>query len=241
MNIDQLLQSNDNIGTNTNTNNKKTAEDEERKMKEDQKKKIKEKRRRVIQRALIFLESNSIVISDFIRKNPFQETPHELKYSFEFIEAVKFGEYELVKSALQMNHDFLFSYDYFKQTGYHWAAKLGNHKVLNLLISNGKYVNQYDYQNRTPLFLAALNNQYECCKLLLSSYGNPYLVDINNKKPVEVTTDKDIYVLINNYMDTPYSNPAIRKQMCKVVKILEQKKMTNTNSNNSNVNNGFPE
>ena len=82
-----------------------------------------------------------------------------------------------------LSKEYLFDYDYFQQTGYHWAAKRGFKELLELLIRKGIHVNLYDYNKRTPLFLAALSNQRETCSILLSYGGNPFLEDnVSNTK-----------------------------------------------------------
>ena len=160
--------------------------------------KIKAKRKRILVSAIRYLSSNNIKVEDFINNNPFPKKPFELPKSEEFIEAVKFNNLEYVKQALEKNKNLIFQFDYFKQTSFHWAAKLGNYKVLKYLLENDKTCNLYDKKMRTPLYLASLNNHYNCVELLLKNGGNAYIGDIYGKKPSDVTTDiriKDILLI----------------------------------------------
>lgn len=169
----------------------------------------------------VYLESNNIMLNEYINKNPFQPKPFYLPYSEEFIEAVKFSKYDVVKNALKINKDFLFVYDYFKQTAYHWAAKLGDLKMLELLVSNGKYLNQHDKKKRTPLYLAAMNNQFECCDYLVKHHANCFMEDIEGKKAIDVATDTKIKVLLSDQMDNKYTNPYIKHRINVLLKMRE--------------------
>ena len=158
------------------------------------------------------------MLSDFLEFNPFHPKPLHIQYSAEFLDAVKFGKHEIVKNALKTNEAFLFCYDYYRQTAYHWAAKLGDLKMLEILVKKGKYVNQYDDKKRTPIYLASLNNQYECCEYLLKNLGNCFMEDINGKKPIDVATDPRIKILLSDQMDNKYNNPIIRNKVNMLLK-----------------------
>ena len=154
--------------------------------------KIKAKRKRVLMSAIRYLSSNNIKIKDFINNNPFPKKPFELPKSEEFIEAVKFNNLDYVKQALENNKNLIFQFDYFKQTSFHWAAKLGNYKMLKFLLENDKTCNLYDKKMRTPIYLASLNNHYKCVELLLKNGGNAFIRDVFGKKPSDVTSDQRI-------------------------------------------------
>lgn len=141
-----------------------------------------------------------------MKKPYFNSKPFNLRDSEFFLKAVKFNNYQIVEQALHKSNSYLYEYDYYKQTAFHWAAKLGNLKILKLLIQNGKCLNQYDLKLRTPLYLAALNNQKEAVKMLLENGGNPQIADVDGNKPVDVTTDEDIKKEIYNYLDKLYGN-----------------------------------
>ncbi len=159
--------------------------------------------------ALGYLFLNNLTITEFQEKNPFPKKPFSLKCklhinsdSYEFLEAVKFDKIELVKDFINSNKYYLFEFDYFRQTCYHWAAKRGYNDMLKLLISRGCYINQYDNNKRTPLWLAAKNNQFQACQILLENKANPFMDNKENKKPFDVTTDVNIKKLLGDYMET---------------------------------------
>ena len=52
---------------------------------------------------------------EYINHNPFQERPFQISKSFEFINAVKFKNYEYVIEALQFSKAYLFSFDYYNK------------------------------------------------------------------------------------------------------------------------------
>ena len=154
--------------------------------------KIKAKRKRILINAIRYLASNNIKVKEFINNNPFPEKPFEIPYSEEFLDAVKFNNLDYVKDALKKNINFIFQFDHFKQTSFHWAAKLGYFNMLKYLLEHGKTCNLYDKKMRTPLYLASYHNHKKCVQLLLEYGGNAYIGDIYGKQPVDVTTDEKI-------------------------------------------------
>jgi len=151
------------------------------------------------------LSSNGIKVREFLDRNPFPQRPFELKGSEEFFDYVKFNNYEMVSQALDKSIAFLYQYDYFHQTAFHWAAKLGYEKMLEMFLTFSKRCNIYDKNMRTPLYLAAMNNQKRCVELLLNKGGNPLLVDKKGRKPEDVTTNTDIRILLQTTAEKPFS------------------------------------
>lgn len=95
----------------------------------------------------------------------------------------------------------LFDVDYFGQSGYHWAAKRGYTLILNVLILGGNHINLLDNKRRTPLFLAAQWNNYEICELLLNQGANPFILNIDEKRAIDMTTNKSVKTLLFTWMD----------------------------------------
>jgi ankyrin repeat protein len=182
----------------------------------------KQKRYSVLKHINEYLESNDVTINELIENNPFQDKPYDKSGSYEFIEAVKFGNYDYVNEALIKHNHFLFVIDYFGQTGYHWAAKLGNIKMLNILINFGRHHNQKDFKGRTPLYLAAVNNNKEVCKFLLDNGANPFLVDKNGKTPADAADNRELSEFLKESMAQPFSNPVYK---AKVQKILQDREI----------------
>ena len=111
----------------------------------------------------------------------------------------------MVSQALDKSLKYLYQYDYFKQTAFHWAAKLGYQRMLEMFLTFSRRCNTYDKKNRTPLYLAAMNNKKRCVELLLNKGGNPFLCDIYGKKPEDVTTNTDIKILLQTTTEKPFN------------------------------------
>ena len=162
---------------------------------------IKSKSKRVLINAIKYLSLNNIPIKEYLSKKIFPSKPFELRGSEEFMDAVKFNNIELVKQGLVRDTDYLIQYDYFRQTPFHWAAKLGYSDLLKIIVQYSKMVNTFDRELRTPLFLAALNNHKKCVEILLENGANPHLTDKNGELAENVTTDNSIRLLLQNIQE----------------------------------------
>ena len=181
-----------------------------------------------------YLESNGITLNEIVENNPFQAKPYLLKESEEFIKATKFSEYEKVQDMLKKDNKLLFSIDYMGQTPYHWAAKLGDIKMMEILISFGKHHNQKDFKGRTPIYLAAVNNNKEMCKYLLDNYANPFIKDKENRTPADVAGSFELKYLLNEHMSQPFNNPVYKLKLKNLLeeregKIIKKRRLSGTN------------
>ena len=125
---------------------------------------------------------------------------------------MKFQNYKYILEALQFSTDFLFSFDYYGQTCYHWAVKLSNEKLLLTLIDYGKYLNQKDFEGRTPLYLAAVNNDKKMCDILIRNKANVHLKDNNGYTPADVAGSKELKYYLGDLLTMPYSNPSFKQR-----------------------------
>ena len=171
-----------------------TVEDEKR-----------QKRKKILINAIKYLSSNNVSIKDYLSMKVFPSRPFELRGSEEFIDAVKFNDIDLIKQGLRRSKDYLIQYDYFKQTPFHWAAKLGYDELLKLFLKYSKMVNTYDREFRTPIFLAALNNHKKCVEVLLENGGSAFIKDRKGDLPEAVTTDDSIRLLLQASNDKQFS------------------------------------
>ena len=147
---------------------------------------------------------NNVSVREYLGNKVFPTKPFELRGSEEFIEAVKFNNLELVEQGLRRSNDYLHQFDYFRQTPFHWAAKLGHYEMLKLFLKHSKMINTYDREYRTPIFLAALNNHRKCVELLLENGGNAFIRDKHGNTPDSVTTDSNIKFLLQGSNDKQF-------------------------------------
>ena len=157
------------------------------------------KRYTLFKEILIYLESNNITLNQMAMNDPFQHEPYMIPKSYEFFTAVKFKNYDYVIQALNANEKYLFSIDYFGQTAYHWAAKLGDLKMLQILMDYGLYHNQKDYKGRT------------------------YLKDKNGLTPADVAGSKEMKSFLMDFMSQPFSNPIYKARIKQVLLDREEK------------------
>ena len=163
--------------------------------------KIKAKRKNVLFSAIKYLAYNGLTLENFIYFKVLPQKPYELKDSEEFLEDVKYNNIEKVKGAIKKDKNYLVQYDYQKQTGFHWAAKLGYDEMLKIMLQNSKACNLYDYKMRTPIYLAALFNQKNCIKVLLENNGNARICDLNGKKPIDVCTNEKCKEMLSAFVE----------------------------------------
>ena len=175
----------------------------------------------IFKKILEYLESNNITLQEYIERNPFQTKPYQIPKSFEFLQAVKFKNYKFILEALQFSNDYLFCFDYYGQTCYHWAAKLGNIKLLATLIDNGKHHNQKDFEGRTPLYLAAANNDRNICEMLIRNKANVHLRDNYGRSPADVAGNKELKYYLQDLLTQPYSNPLSKQRIANFLRERE--------------------
>ena len=158
------------------------------------------RRFKVLKDCLMLLKYNGVSLKECLNNNPFQCKPFQIKNSFEFIEAVKYDKFNEMEIYLK-NPDLLFSFDFYRQTGFHWAAKKNKIKGAILMTKYGRCVNQIDINHMTPLAIAAKNNNYEMCQLLLENGANPFIPNNEGKKPADLTNDIKLKAFLINWGD----------------------------------------
>ena len=181
------------------------------------------KRYTLFKEILTYLESNNITLNQMLENDPFQHEPYMIPKSYEFLNAIKFKNYDYVIQALNANKRYLYSIDYFGQTAYHWAAKLGDLKMIKILVDYGPYLNLKDFKGRTPLYISVINNHKEICRYLLSKGGNPYLTNKNGLTPADVARGKEMISLLSEFMAQPFSNPVYKARIKQVLIDREKK------------------
>ena len=193
---------------NKNTNDKKEEEkndinkntDKDKDNKNLKNKKL-PRRFRILKENLMILKYNGITVKEFMKNNPFHSKPFQLNNSFEFIEAVKYEKIKEMDTFLKANANLLYSFDYYRQTGFHWAAKKNYLKALKLMIKYGNCVNLMDINHMTPLAICAKNNNLEMCQLLCENGANPFIPNNEGKIPVDLADDIKLKTYLLNWGD----------------------------------------
>ena len=84
------------------------------------------------------------------------------KLKEKFLNAIKDGNLDLVKTLIELNNDLVYTVDpvnsnehyQIEQTALHWAAKRGYHEIITFLLSHNADVNAADVTGKTPLMVA---------------------------------------------------------------------------------------
>ena len=173
----------------------------DKKNKNDEKNK-KKRRFEILKNNLIFLRDNGMTPSDYLKKNPFNFKPFQLRESIEFFDYIKYDKFDEMESKLNSNKDLLFCYDYFHQTPFHWAAKRDKIRAVKTMLMYGNCINLLDSNKMTPLALAAQNNNYDMVQLLCENGANPFIKNIDGKKPSDLSTDFKTKSYLNYIEDT---------------------------------------
>lgn len=81
------------------------------------------------------------------KKNVFSFKPFQKPFSYDFIRAVKIGDYASMITLLASNKYLVYDYDYVYMTALHWAAKRNEYEIAEKLITYGADVNAKDIVN----------------------------------------------------------------------------------------------
>ena len=154
------------------------------------------RRFKILRYCLNQLKYNGISLDEFMKKSPLQTKPYQLPYSLDFINAVKYDRFEKLEDMLEFPQ-LLYSYDYYWQTGFHWAAKLNKIKALIMMLKCGNCINQTDINGNTPLALAAKYNNADICQILCDSGANPTIPNNDGLLPFELSND----IKLKTYLD----------------------------------------
>ena len=152
------------------------TEEKEKKATVNKKKRKYNRRFKILKYCLNQLKYNNISIKQFMKNSPLQSRPYQLPYSLDFIDAVKYDKFDKLEKLLDFP-ELLYSYDYYRQTGFHWAAKLEKTKSLIMMLKCDNCINQTDINGLTPLALAAKHNNFDICQILCDSGANPLIPD----------------------------------------------------------------
>ena len=87
-----------------------------------------------------------------------------------------------------------------KRTPLHLASKRGYFDVSKKLIENGALLNVYDLEKNSPLHYVCMYNHVELLKYFLGKLPQANAKNIYNKMPIDLTTNKEMKDLLENYL-----------------------------------------
>ena len=134
-----------------------------------------------------------------------------------------------------------------KDTPLHLASKKGYFDICKILIENGAVLNTYNSEKNSPLHYACMNNNVELLKYFLTKLPQADAKNKYDKKPIDLTKNKEIKTLLQNYLknkDNKYDNLTIYQttdfKMNNLIdhpheELLDEKKCKNRNKMNVSV------
>ena len=113
-----------------------------------------------------------------------------------FFHAIKAGDTQEILSIVNSNYLIMFYRDVFLQSPLHISAKRNLYKLVSLFVSKGVDIDAQDEGGRTALFIAAERNNFEFVTVLLFEIADPFIKNVKGEKPVDVTSDSRIKVVL---------------------------------------------
>ena len=80
-----------------------------------------------------------------------------------------------------------------------WASMNNQISAINTLLKYGANINAQDYDGWSALHFAAASQSYKAVEILLKNNANANLENVNDDKPVDLSSDTDIVELLNKY------------------------------------------
>ena len=109
------------------------------------------------------------------------------------------GKLKIVKILLDENCDSNIKNNE-KETPLHLASKKGYFDICKMLIENGAVLNTYNSEKNSPLHYACMNNNVELLKYFLTKLPQADAKNKYDKKPIDLTKNKEIKTLLENYL-----------------------------------------
>ena len=109
------------------------------------------------------------------------------------------GKLKIVKILLDENCDSNIKNND-KETPLHLASKKGYFDICKMLIENGAVLNTYNSEKNSPLHYACMNNNVELLKYFLTKLPQADAKNKYDKKPIDLTKNKEIKTLLENYL-----------------------------------------
>ena len=113
-----------------------------------------------------------------------------------FFQAIKAGDKSEILKLMNKNFSIMFYRDNFMQSPLHILAKRNLYRYISLFIARGADINAKDEGGRTPLYIAAEQNHLEFVTVLLFEIADPSIKNIKGERPVDVTTNIKIKLIL---------------------------------------------
>ena len=113
-----------------------------------------------------------------------------------FFQAIKAGDKSEILKLMNKNFSIMFYRDNFMQSPLHILAKRNLYRYISLFITRGADINAKDEGGRTPLYIAAEQNHLEFVTVLLFEIADPSIKNIKGERPVDVTTNIKIKLIL---------------------------------------------
>ncbi|ETO14417.1 ankyrin repeat protein, partial [Reticulomyxa filosa] len=91
--------------------------------------------------------------------------------------------------------------DHHGYTPLHKAVDRGSLPLVQFLVENGARVDMSGLDGLAPIHIAALKNDYSILEFLLNHQADPNDITQDNRKPVDLTTDENCKVLLQQFME----------------------------------------
>ena len=168
------------------------------------KKNILENFKAIIIRLSKYLKQLSVNVSEIINDYKFIKICFTYGQTRDLISAIKAKELSKCNDILDNYKFIVLDYDYYYLTPLHWAVKKNFYQIIPKLISYGSNLNFQNFIGDTALHIGVKTNYYECVSLLLFNLASPFLKDKDGKKPIELTKDFQMKVLLEKYINLYY-------------------------------------
>ena len=168
------------------------------------KKNLLEKFKEIIIKLSKYLKQLSVNVSEIINNYKFIKICLTYSQTRDLISAIKSKDISKCNEILDSYKFIVLDYDYYYLTPLHWAAKRNLYQIIPKLIGYGSNLNFQNFIGDTALHIGVKNNNYECVSLLLFNLASPFLKDKDGKKPIELTKDFQMKILLEKYINLYY-------------------------------------
>ena len=156
-----------------------------------------EKFKRIIINLSKYLSQITVSISEILTEYQFVKVCFTYNETKDLLYAIKAKKIDICNKILDNNKHIVLDYDYYYLTPLHWAVKKNLYQIVPKLIEYGSIVDSKNFIEETPLHIGIKINSYECVSLLLVNLASPFSKNKDGKKPIELTNDFQMKILLD--------------------------------------------